>query len=297
MSVRARGIVCGTPDRASLKAGQQKNPWLQVLCYGFWMDEEADSAKFSFRHAGRQAWRKLIDFIVPAKCLICRQSVIDPASLCLACWQGLTQIDAPVCDVMGTPFAYDQGEGAVSAAAIALPPNWDRARAAVGYDDFSRQLVHALKYRDTMEAGLLMARLMGRAGANLVRDADVIVPVPLHRWRLWNRRFNQAAFLAQQLSRQFGKPYKTDILLRRVATRSQVGLKHEERQKNVTKVFEVTPEGFSHISGCRVLLVDDVLTTGATAGSCAASLKKSGAAAVDVLTFALVLEPKRPHIR
>ena len=106
----------------------------------------------------------------------------------------------------------------------------------------------------------------------------------------------QAAFLSQQISRQFGKPYRSDVLLRTKASRSQVGLSFDERRKNVAKAFQVAPEGFGHIAGRRILLVDDVLTTGATAGSCAAVLKKAGAAHVDVLTFALVLEPKRPDI-
>lgn len=260
------------------------------------MDEVSAQSRFQFRARGRRFWRGLIDFVAPPKCLVCRDGVLEPASLCLACWANLKHIDAPCCNVLGTPFAYDQGESAVSPAALAEPPNWDRARAAVAYDEASRRIVHGLKYRDMMEAGLLMARLMARAGQPLIEEADVIIPVPLHRFRLWNRRFNQAAFLSQQISRQFGKAYRSDVLLRTKASRSQVGLSFDERRKNVAKVFHVAPEGFGHLAGRRVLLVDDVLTTGATAGSCAAVLKKAGAAHVDVLTFALVLEPKRPHI-
>ena len=124
----------------------------------------------------------------------------------------------------------------------------------------------------------------------------MIIPVPLHRWRLWRRRFNQAAFLSRKLGLGATKPVKTNVLLRTKASRSQVGLKHDERRKNVAKVFAVAPNGISHIAGRKVLLVDDVLTTGATAGSCADALKKAGAAQVDVLAFALVIEPKRPHI-
>lgn len=260
------------------------------------MDEAAAQSTYSVRAWGRRFGRQVIDFLAPPKCLVCHDAVLEPASLCLSCWANLKLIDAPVCNVLGIPFAYDQGEGAISPAALAEPPTWDRARAAVAYDEASRRIVHALKYRDTMEAGLLMARLMARAGQPLIGEADVIVPVPLHRFRLWGRRFNQAAFLSQQISRQFGKAYRSDVLKRNRATRSQVGLSSDERRKNVAKVFQVMPEAVGHIAGRRVLLVDDVLTTGATAGSCAAVMKKSGAAHVDVLTFALVLEPKRPHI-
>jgi ComF family protein len=240
------------------------------------MDKAGAQSNFRIKTLVQQSWRALIDFVVPPKCLVRRDAIVDPASLCLSCWTKLKHIDAPVCNVLGTPFAYDQGKDAVSAAALAAPPDWDRARAAVAYDEASRGLVHALKYRDTMEAGLLMARMMGRAGHELLEQADIIIPVPLHRWRLWNRRFNQAAFLAKQLARRDSKPLLTDVLVRTKASRSQVGLKHEERRRNVAKVFAVVPEAVSHIAGRKVLLVDDVLTTGATAASCAATLKKQG---------------------
>jgi ComF family protein len=262
------------------------------------MDEVSEQSTFQlqFKAWSKRLGRNLIDFVAPPKCLVCREAVLEPASLCLSCWTNLKHIDAPYCNVLGTPFAYDQGEGAISPAALADPPNWDRARAAVAYDEASRGLVHALKYRDIMEAGLLMARLMARAGRPVIQEADIIIPVPLHRFRLWGRRFNQAAFLARQISRQFATPCLTDVLLRTKVSRSQVGLNFDERRKNVAKVFDVKPERSGHVRGRRILLVDDVLTTGATAGSCAAILKKAGAARVDVLTFALVLEPKRPHI-
>lgn len=260
------------------------------------MDEASAQSTYPPKQWGKRLWRSLIDFVAPPKCLVCREAVLEPASLCVSCWAHLKHIEAPCCNVLGTPFAYDQGEGAISPAALAEPPNWDRARAAVAYDEASRGIVHALKYRDTMEAGLLMARLMARAGRHIIQEADVVIPVPLHRFRLWSRRFNQAAFLSQQLSREFAKPYLTDVLLRTKASRSQVGLSFDERRRNVAKVFLVTPEGTGQVAGRRILLVDDVLTTGATAGSCAAVLKKTGATHVDVLTFALVLEPRRPHI-
>jgi ComF family protein len=248
------------------------------------------------RHLLRKFWRGTIDFVAPPRCLICHQPVIEPAGLCMSCWAGLRQIDEPLCDVMGTPFAYDQGEGSVSAAALAEPPAWDRARAAVAFDETSRPIIHALKYRDTQEAGLLMARMMGRAGRTLLAEAGMIVPVPLHRWRLWWRRFNQSAYLAQRLAEAAGKSYRPDLLQRVRATRSQVGLDHEARRKNVRRAFRLSAEGAGEVAGRRVLLVDDVMTTGATAGACAEALKAAGAAQVDVLTFALVLEPKRFHI-
>jgi ComF family protein len=245
---------------------------------------------------GRDLWRRVVDVVTPPLCLSCQTPVTEGASLCLTCWQALQFIDDPVCDVLGIPFAYDEGENAVSPQAIAAPPSWDKARAAVAFDDASKHIVHLLKYLDTQEAGLAMARMMAGAGRQLLADADVIVPVPLHRKRLWQRRFNQAALLAQKLSEHAGKPWSPDILLRVVDTESQVGLTADERHKNVRRAFDVPLEQQAHIEGKRVLLVDDVRTTGATASACAEALKKAGAAHVSVLSFALVLEPARLHI-
>jgi len=241
-------------------------------------------------------WRGAVNVLTPSRCLACNVTLREPASLCVACWGKLEHLDDPVCNVMGTPFAYDMGAGAVSAAALALAPAWDRSRAAVAYDEASRPLVHSLKYRDRQEAGLLMARMMLRAGRDLIRDADLIVPVPLHRWRLWKRRFNQSGFLAQTIARATGKPYRPDILVRRRATRSQVGLDEDDRRKNVRGAFELAAGTAAAVSGRRVLLIDDVRTTGATAEACAGVIRAAGAAQTDVVTFALVLEPARLHI-
>jgi ComF family protein len=241
-------------------------------------------------------WRQAVDLVAPSLCLCCGAPVGQPESLCLTCWAKLQQLDEPVCDMLGTPFAYDQGEGAVSAAALNDPPPWNRARAAVIFDEASARLVHALKYRDRQEAGLLMARMMARAGRSLLAEADVILPVPLHRMRLWQRRFNQSAFLAQQLSRLSAKPWRHDVLLRVRRTRAQVGLDEAQRRKNVRGAFLLRPEALASVAGKAVLLVDDVRTTGATAEACASVLKQAGAARVSLLSFALVPYPAKPHI-
>jgi ComF family protein len=241
-------------------------------------------------------WRGMVDLVAPSLCLGCGAGVGEPASLCLACWSALQHLDEPVCDALGTPFAYDQGEGALSAAALSDPPLWDRSRAAVIFDETSGRLVHALKYQDRQEAGLLMARMMARAGRRLLAEADVILPVPLHRFRLWQRRFNQSAFLAQQLSRISATPWRHDVLIRVRRTRAQVGLDQAERRSNVKGAFQLRPEGLAAVSGKCVLLVDDVRTTGATAEACTQALKKAGAAQVSLLSFALVPAPAKPHI-
>ena len=234
--------------------------------------------------------------MAPSLCLGCGAGVREPASLCIACWASLQHLDEPVCDALGTPFAYDQGDGALSAQALSDPPPWDRARAAVIFDDASGKLVHALKYQDRQEAGLLMARMMARAGRKLLAEADLILPVPLHRFRLWRRRFNQSAFLAQQLSRMSARPWRHDVLIRARRTRAQVGLDQAERRKNVRGAFQLRPDGVAAIAGKCVLLVDDVRTTGATAEACAEVLKQAGASRVFLLSFALVPAPAKPHI-
>jgi ComF family protein len=245
---------------------------------------------------GLAGWARLVDFLTPPLCLSCQTSVNAGAALCFECWQRLNFIDEPVCDVLGTPFAYDEGEGTVSPAAIADSPAWDKARAAVAFDDASAALVHMLKYQDRQEAGLAMARMMTGAGRNLLPHCDVIVPVPLHKKRLWRRRFNQAAFLSERISMASSKPWAFDILLRVEATPSQVGLDAKARHKNVRRAFEVPLEKRAWVEGKTVLLIDDVRTTGATANACADTLKKAGATNVYVLSFALVLEPARLHI-
>ena len=227
---------------------------------------------------------------------MCRVDVTEGASLCVSCWQALQFLEHPVCDVMGTPFAYDQGEGALSAEALAAPPVWDRARAAVVFNESSKGLVHALKYQDHAEAALFMVRMMARAGRDLLAEADIIMPVPLHPIRLWKRRFNQAALLAKPLGKQASKPVVVDLLLRKLATRPQVGLNAVARAKNVRKAFHVPAHKARFIEGKTILLIDDVRTTGATINACAEILKKAGATKVNVLSFALVLEPHRFHI-
>lgn len=241
-------------------------------------------------------WRGILDVVTPSLCLSCTAPVEEEASLCVACWDRLRHLDEPVCDALGIPFAYEQGEGALSAAALADPPAWDRARAAVLFGDDAARLVHALKYRDRPEAGLLMARMMARAGRGLLLQADVLVPVPLHRFRLWQRRFNQSAFLAQRLAALSGRPWRHDVLVRVRRTSAQVGLDREQRRRNVKGAIAVRPERLGSVAGKSVLLIDDVRTTGATAEACALALKQAGAARVSLLTFALVELPSRPHI-
>lgn len=232
-------------------------------------------------------WVGLILF--PPVCAGCRRHVSQPGSLCASCWPQLRFLEKPWCEVMGTPFSHDMGAGFLSAEAIADPPSFERSRAAVSYTGVARPMVQGLKYGDRTDLAPWMARWMLRAGAELIADADVVVPVPLHWRRFFSRRFNQSAELARAVCKLSGLQYAPSAVVRARSTRQQVGLRRQDREDNVRAAFRVPPEREIDISGRRVLVVDDVYTTGATVSAVARALKKNGAAAVDVLTFARVL--------
>lgn len=197
-------------------------------------------------------------------------------------------IERPFCDRLGTPFEQDLGPGLLSPQAIADPPVYQRARAVVRFEDGpARRLVHRLKYSDRAELAAPMGAWMARAGQDILSEADVVAPVPLHVSRLWTRRFNQAAILAREVARQAGKPYEPALLERVKATRSQVGLSREQRAQNVQGAFRA--RAGADVKGRRIALVDDVLTSGATANAASRALLRAGAAQIDFVVFARVV--------
>ena len=237
--------------------------------------------------AAAQTLRAVLDLALPPLCLACARPVGAAGTLCTKCWHGLDFIARPYCERLGTPFAADLGYGLISPRAIAEPPAFGRARAATRFDGTGRLLVHRLKYSDRLDLSGAMGRWMVRAGAELLEAADVLIPVPLHRFRLWGRRFNQAGELAKVIAHESAIPVAHEALLRRKATRSQVGLSTGERARNLSGAFRVGPEA---VAGRRVVLIDDVMTTGATLNSAARVLRRAGAAEVHALVFALVAE-------
>jgi ComF family protein len=190
---------------------------------------------------------------------------------------------------MGTPFGVDQGTGALSGDAIVNPPPYRRARSVAAYGDVAKKLVQQLKYNDRTDLAPWMAEWMVRAGAELLADCDLILPVPLHSWRYLSRRFNQSAELARAMARKSGKPFDPAALVRTRRTKQQVGLGARQREDNVRGAFQVPDHKLIAIAGKTVLLVDDVYTTGATINAATKALKKAGAKAVDVITFARVV--------
>jgi ComF family protein len=227
------------------------------------------------------------DLILPAVCVSCSTLITRHNLLCPRCWSGLNLITPPFCDRLGIPLpAYEGTETHISMQALANPPIFLRARAAAHYGGVIRRLIVRFKFEDKHEPLPLFIKLMREAGRGLLADADILVPVPLHRLRLLQRRFNQSALLAKGLSRVSGVPACVTSLQR--TKRAQVGLAQDARQHNVADAFGVSRSGRKAVRTKRVLLIDDVMTTGATANACASALLEAGASSVDVLAIALV---------
>lgn len=242
-----------------------------------------------FRESLRRLASSAVGLVYPPTCVACGAATGQPHALCAACWSGLRLIERPYCERLGTPFALDLGiSSLISPGAIAEPPVFGRARAVAIYDGTARDLVHRLKYGDRLDLARTMARMMAAAGSELLEEAELILPVPLHGLRLWRRRFNQSALLAREIGRRSGKPCDLQALARVKATRPQVGLTRHQRAENLQGAFRVTDSGRAGIAGRRLLLIDDVTTTGATGNAAARVLLRAGAAGVDLLTFATV---------
>jgi len=239
--------------------------------------------------------RLALDIALPTLCVSCREPV-HGEGVCAECWAKLSFIAPPFCPRLGIPFVYDPGPELLSMEAIANPPAYQRARAAVRYDDVARTLVHALKYQDRTDLAPTMGCWMARAGKELLEGADMLVPVPLHWRRGWSRRYNQSGALAKVISRQSGVRMASEALRRVRATEQQIGLSRKDRASNVQGAFKVADERKADIQGRRVILVDDVLTSGATVDACARALLRAKAAQVDVLVFARVVESHRAPI-
>src|SRR6202166_3074820 len=269
------------------------------------MDAEASPSRSISGHlrgalsACRGAWkltaRLALDIALPTLCVACREPV-DGEGVCAKCWAKLSVIAPPYCPRLGIPFVYDPGPELLSMEAIANPPAYARARAAVRYDDVARTLVHALKYQDRTDLAPAMGRWMARAGRELLEGADALVPVPLHWRRGWSRRYNQSGALARVIERQSGVKVVSEALQRVRPTQQQIGLNRSQRATNVQGAFKVAGGRQSDIAGRRVILVDDVLTSGATVDACARSLLRAKAAAVDVLVFARVVDTHKAPI-
>ncbi|WP_420346474.1 double zinc ribbon domain-containing protein [Pelagibius sp.] len=230
-----------------------------------------------------------MDLLLPPRCLSCGALVSAQGALCVPCWSAMTFVGDPQCGCCGLPFDHDPGGEMLCGACLREAPPFDRARAVLRYDDASRRLVLGFKHADRTEAAATFAGWMARAAPQLLADCAVIAPVPLHWRRLFGRRYNQSALLSQALAAQSGRPGLPDLLVRLRATPSQGRLSATQRRQNVAGAFAVRPGRAALLRGRRLLLVDDVMTTGATVAACARAARAAGAEAVDVVVLARAL--------
>ncbi|HSK41461.1 MAG TPA: ComF family protein [Arenibaculum sp.] len=247
----------------------------------------------------RGTGRLLLDMVLPPRCLGCGTVVDAQGTLCVRCCERPTFLGQPWCRRCGRPFELaahsnpcaDADADILCGPCLAGPPPFGRARSVLAYDDASRRLVLKFKHADQIFAAPAYGAWLARTGADLLREADLLVPVPLHRRRLFARRYNQSALLALAAGRLAGVPVRPDLLVRRRPTRPQGGLTRDGRRRNVAAAFAVRPSRVGQLAGRTVVLVDDVLTTGATVSECVRVLKRAGAREVHVLTLARVLMP------
>jgi ComF family protein len=247
------------------------------------------SPGFLLRHARDLAGRAFgawIDSMVPPQCLICGAWIPATNALCASCWPTLRFIDRPLCDACGLPLEFVAAAEPLCGACARAHPPFARARAALVYDEASSRLILGFKNGDRTDTVPAFAQWMARAGSELLAEADLLVPVPLHWTRLIARRFNQAALIAHAIGRRTGVPVAPDALVRRQRTEKLGHLGARARARTVAGVFALRPRLRRRIAGRRVILVDDVLTTGSTASGCVAALLEGGAARVEVLALA-----------
>lgn len=240
------------------------------------------------RSAAASLLRWVLDFALPPRCGGCGAIVEDVDSFCAECWSKLEFLGAGGCSRCGLPLKATESE--MCAVCLARPPRLDRIRAAVAYDDISRSIAMRLKYGRKVALARTMSRYMQPVVGELPADA-LLVPVPLHRIRLWHRGFNQSAIVARELSRRTGVPLALDALRRIRATPPLKGLNMRQRRRTVAGAFRAG-EG-AQLHGRTVILIDDVLTTGSTANACARVLKRAGAARVELVSWARVVRPSQ----
>jgi len=243
-----------------------------------------------------RALAPVVDLVFPPRCPLCGAGISAQTGLCVDCWSSLTIPGSPCCGSCGRPFSDGIPDGATCGPCLAQPPRHDGIAAATLYDEASRKLVLTLKHSNRISLAPMMARLMAPK-LDFVDAQWLLVPVPLHRWRLWHRGYNQAAELARALGKATGAQLRVDVLRRRKATRSLGGLGRKARQRVLSGAIDVPARRRATVKGARIVLVDDVLTSGATSDACVSALKRAGAKSVVIACFARVLDEALDHAR
>jgi len=232
--------------------------------------------------------KAIADLLFPPLCIACRNQVGE-AGFCAACWSGISFLDGPGCACCGLPFAVALEGDNLCAVCLARQQAFDTARAILAYDEKSRGAILALKHADRLDLVPGFARWLSRTGRTMLEQSELVIPVPLHPFRLWRRRYNQSAELARRLARDWKLTYAPSALIRSRPTVSQGAMASARaRRRNVLHAFKVPDP--AKVAGRQVLLLDDVLTTGATVEACARALKRAGAAGVHVLVLARVVK-------
>lgn len=254
------------------------------------ISQQSISAAGSFAgNVATSVFARSVDWLFPPQCANCRTSIERANALCGTCWAKLRTIGHPLCPVLGVPFDYDLGPDAKSAEAIAAPPDFDWARAAVVYDEVAQRLVSRLKYSDHQELAQFMGQMIVRAVPDVLNAEHVLVPVPLHPRRQWLRRYNQSSLLAHEIAKLHKNQIAQKLVRRTKNTHQQVGLNARQRDENVRGAFVVNEDIFHQFTGKSLILVDDVVTTGSTVNAIARQLRDAGASQVGVLSFARVV--------
>ncbi len=231
---------------------------------------------------------QIVDLILPPRCVITGEIVDRPGMLSSTSWKDLQFIDAPFCARCGQPFDFETEADMMCGGCIDEPPEFDIARSALVYNDTSRGLILAFKHGDRLQLVRSFTGWLNRAGQDILTETDIVVPVPLHRKRLWSRRYNQSAILARHLAKHNADiTYAPSLIQRTRATPPQKGLTRKERAENMRAAFLVDIQ--DDLAGKSITLIDDVYTSGATLNACANALKKAGAKQVFALTIARVL--------
>ena len=228
----------------------------------------------------------LVDFALPPRCAGCSEIIDEVDGFCAPCWARIEWLGNAGCDCCGHPLEATEADRC--ARCLAAPPPLDRMRAAVAYGDLSRSIALKLKYGRKVALARTMARFMAPLGPS-GSDQVIVAPVPLHRWRLWSRGFNQSALVAGQLARRWQVPVHQRLLRRTRATPPLKGLNHQQRHRTVAGAFAV--DSSAGLDGQTVILIDDVMTSGSTAEACARALRKAGAGRVELISWARVVRP------
>lgn len=242
-------------------------------------------------------WRQLLDLVLPPTCIACRTELTGDRGLCPPCWRQVSFLSAPCCHACGLPFEVNLGEGTLCTGCMADPPSLSMTRSAFRHDDLGRRLVLSFKFGDRLDAVPVLAKTMMQAGSDVLEGADLLIPIPLHRRRLFSRRFNQSALLARKLAELTLIPVDVMALQRVRNTIHQTGLSRSARQRNVAGAFTVPDRFKSLMDGKTLVLIDDVRTTGATLEAASKVLLAAGVSEVRALTLSrVVITHSKRHI-